>query len=323
MNKVLVTGAGGFLGFEIAKRLKAQGYDVYNFSRSHHKKLDQIQISTIKGDLQKLEDVKKLFEHKFDIVFHVAALAGIWGKKEDFININFIGTQNLVNEAKNAGVKKFIYTSSPSVVYSDRELINADESTTYPDYFLNDYGYSKRLAEEYVLNSKSNEFLVCALRPHLIWGPGDPHILPRLIERRKSNKLRIVGDGTNLVDIIHVYNAAQAHIDACNALNLKMNGQAYFIGQERPVVLWDFINQMLTHSKIDQVSKKIPFKVAYSLGSLFEFIFKLFRIESKEPPMTRFVALQLATSHYFSHEKAKRDFNYQIQLSIEDGLKTL
>jgi nucleoside-diphosphate-sugar epimerase len=321
--RILITGAGGFLGFEIAKLLVQKKYEVYNFSRYAHKKLDNIGVKTISGDLTKAEDIKALFSHGFDAVFHVAALAGVWGKKEDFFAINYEGTKTLVDCAISSGVKTFIYTSTPSVVFGSHSLEGVDELTPYPDHFLTHYAHSKRLAEEYVLSKNTKQFQVCALRPHLIWGPNDPHILPRLIKRRKQNRLKIIGDGKNLVDVIHVNNAAYAHVLAFENFNEKMNGQAYFIGQEKPVNLWQFINKMLLATGNLEVKGRISFQVAYTLGSLFETLFKVMKIYSSEPPMTRFVALQLATSHYFSHQKAHDHFGYAPRITIEEGLKTL
>ncbi len=322
--KILVTGAGGFLGFEIAKKLVQEGHEVINFSRSHHTKLDQYKIKTVQGDLRKYSNIEKALIG-VEAIFHVAALAGVWGKKEDFFGINYDGTKNLVDAATKLGVKKFVYTSTPSVVFGHEPLIGVDEKTKYPDHFYTFYAESKSLAEKYVLAANSSSFLTCALRPHLIWGPGDPHIVPRLVERAHAKKLKMVGDGENLVDVIHVVNAANAHVLAFKNLEVgsPVAGSAYFIGQERPVKLWTFINQILEQKKAPKISSRVSFKVAYGMGAILEGIYKTFGLYHKEPLMTRFVAMQLAHSHYFSQEKAKKDFGYQVQLTVEEGLKTL
>lgn len=322
--KILITGAGGFLGFEIAKLLRQEysAESIINFSRSHHQKLDEYQIKTRVGDLRNARDVERALKG-IEVVFHVAALPGVWGKREEYFGINYNGTKNIVNAAKKAGVKKLIYTSTPSVVFGEKALCEQDETTAYPETFLTYYAHSKRLAEEYVLKNNSEAFLTCALRPHLIWGKGDPHILPRLVERARKNQLKIIGEGKNLVDVTHVKNAAHAHVLAFKQIAKdKIAGEAYFIGQERPVNCWEFINLMLASAGAPTVTKKISFRVAYHLGYVFEKIYSVFKIY-RDPPMTRFVALQLSHSHYYSHQKAKRDLGYEVQVTIEDGLKEL
>lgn len=321
--KILITGGGGFLGtYIIRELLKNPNYMVTNFSRHSYVHLEDLGVPTIKGDLRNPEDVKRALEFGFDAIFHVAALAGVWGKYEDFYSINFEGTKNILTLAKEAEVKKFIYTSTPSVVFGKGDLMGADETTPYAETHFTHYAETKTMAEKLVLESASDEFLTCAIRPHLIWGPEDPHLFPRVISRAKEGKLRIVGSGENLVDIVYVENAAMAHVKAFEALTPhKVNGEAYFIGQERPVNLWSFINEVLGILDIPLVNKYIDLSTAYYLGWFLELIFGLLGIRKPEPPMTRFVALNLAKSHYFSHEKARRDFGYVPRITIEEGLK--
>lgn len=321
--KILVTGGGGFLGTHIiSELLKDPSYMVTNFSRHSYVHLEEMGVPTIKGDLRSLDDIKRALAFGFDVIFHVAALAGVWGKHQDFYSINFEGTENLITLAQESGVKKFIYTSSPSVVFGDGDLLGVDESTPYPKMHLTSYAETKALAEQLVLAKACDEFLTCAIRPHLIWGPEDPHLFPRIIARAKEGKLRVVGSGENLVDIVFVENAAMAHVEAMKAMTpTKINGEAYFIGQERPVNLWDFVNQVLGILDIPLVNSSIELKTAYHLGAVLEFIFKVLGINKPEPPMTRFVALNLGKSHYFSHLKAQRDFGYVPRISIEEGLK--
>ncbi|MFP5385674.1 MAG: NAD-dependent epimerase/dehydratase family protein [Bacteriovoracia bacterium] len=322
--RILVTGGGGFLGTYIIKELlKNPTYIVTNFSRHSYAHLEEIGVPTIKGDLRKREDIEKALEG-IEAIFHVAALAGVWGKFEDYYDINYLGTKNLLEVAREKGVQKFVYTSTPSVVFNKGDLMGVGEEQPYAEKFLNAYSETKTMAEKLVLTMNDGEsFLTCAIRPHLIWGPGDPHLFPRVIQKGKLGKLRIVGDGENLVDIIYVENAALAHVLAFENLKpgSKVAGEAYFVGQERPVKLWDFINQVLGYLKIEPVMRSIDVSSAYRLGWLLEKVYGLLGIKKPEPPMTRFVALNLGKSHYFSHEKAKRDFGYVPKISIEEGLK--
>jgi 2-alkyl-3-oxoalkanoate reductase len=323
--RILVTGGGGFLGTYIIKELlKNPAHMITNFSRHPYAHLEDIGVPTIRGDLRKREDVVKALGQGFDAIFHVAALAGVWGRHQDFLEINYFGTKNLLEVAKSFGVKKFVYTSTPSVVFGKEELLGVNEEQPYPAKHLNSYAETKTMAEKLVLQmNNSEDFLTCAIRPHLIWGPGDPHLFPRVIQKGREGKLRIVGDGENLVDIIYVENAAMAHVQALEHLRpgSAVCGQAYFVGQERPVKLWDFINQILSYVKVDPVMNQIDVKTAYRLGWLMEKSFKLAGIQKPEPPMTRFVALNLGKSHYFSHDKAKKHFGYAPRISIEEGLK--
>lgn len=322
--RILVTGGGGFLGTHLINELlKNPSYIVTNFSRHSYAHLEDVGVPTIKGDLTDPSQVEKALSQGFDGVFHVAALAGMWGKEQDFYNINFLGTKNILEASLKYNVKKFVYTSSPSVVFGRGDLMGVDETVPYASEHLNAYAKTKAQAEELVLKSNSRDFLTCALRPHIIWGPGDPHLIPRVIQRGKEGKLKVVGDGENLVDIIYVENAARAHVQAFEKLevNSRLPGEAYFIGQERPVKIWDFINQILGLVKVEPVMNRIDLKSAYRIGWVLEKVFKILGIQKPEPPMTRFVALNLGTSHYFSHEKAARDFGYHPEISIEEGLK--
>lgn len=321
--KVLVTGGGGFLGLHIVKLLKSKNYDVTSLSRHHYAELDALEVETLKVDLTQKEQVDQCDLSSFDAIFHVAAMAGVWGKYETYHAINYEGTVNLFNKAKQSGSKYFIYTSTPSVVFGKDHIEWGDESLPYPEKFLTAYAETKSKAEAYVLEHATDELQALAIRPHLIWGPGDPHILPRLKQKAKAGKLKRVGSGENLVDIIYVENAARAHVDALEALmsNTNINKQAYFIGQEKPVNLWDFINTLLTKSELDPVEDSVSFDTAYRVGFILEKAFSFIGINKPEPPMTRFVATQLAKSHYFKHDKAKADFGYSPHVSIEEGLE--
>lgn len=325
MMRILVTGGGGFLGtYIIQELLKNPTYIVTNFSRHSYSHLEDLGVPTIKGDLKKPADIERALMNGFDAVFHVAALAGVWGRFQDYLDINYLGTKNLLEASVAHGVQRFVYTSTPSVVFGKDDLMGVDESQPYPKVHLNAYGETKTMAEKLVLQTNNSQtFLTCAIRPHLIWGPGDPHLFPRVIQKGKEGKLKVVGDGENLVDIIYVENAALAHVQAFEHLRpgSPVCGEAYFVGQERPVKLWSFINEILGHMKIGPVMGAIDVTTAYRIGWLMEKTFKLAGIQKPEPPMTRFVALNLGKSHYFSHAKAKRDFGYIPRVSIEEGMK--
>jgi nucleoside-diphosphate-sugar epimerase len=319
---ILVTGGGGFLGQYIVEELLKDGHKVSNFSRSSYPELEKLEVEQRSGNLLDKDSIKKALT-SIDAIFHVAGKVAMWGKWEDFYQTNTQGTKNLVDAAKEAGIKKFVYTSTPSVVFGEDDIIEADETLDYPKEYLSLYAKSKMLAEKYVLENNSEDFMTCSLRPHLIFGPRDKNIIPRLLEAAKKGKLKIVGDGQNLVDIIYVENAAKAHIQAFNSLEpgSPVCGSPYFIAQERPVKLWDFINEILSKSNVKTVTKTMHINKAYRIGSIIESFLKLFRIWNVHPPMTRFVALQLGKSHYFSHKKAHNDFGYDPKVTVEQAIE--
>jgi nucleoside-diphosphate-sugar epimerase len=315
---VLVTGGGGFLGLEICKQLLSQGYKVTSLSRNSYVELEEINVDQIKADLSKELNIDL---SKFDVIIHSAAFAGVWGDKKRFYEVNHIGTQNLVDKAIKDGVSKFIYTSSPSVVFGEKDLCGVDESCPYPDKYYTYYADSKALAEKYVLSKNSDYFKTLSIRPHLIWGKGDPHIFPRLLKSHKEGRLKIIGNGENQVDIIHVSNAAHAHLCALNTIdNADVSGRAYFVGQDQPVKLWGFINDVLVRSGAEQLDTYIGFKSAYYIGFIFEIIYRMLGITSPQPPMTRFIAMQMGKSHYFDHSNAKKFLGYSQIVTIKDGL---
>ncbi|RLA64523.1 MAG: hypothetical protein DRQ88_10770 [Epsilonproteobacteria bacterium] len=321
--KILITGGGGFLGRHIFKKLFGNGHELYSFSRSNSPFYKENDIHWIQGDIQNYDDVIEAIKGK-DIVFHTASKVSPWGRWEDFYSTNVIGAKNILKACQKSGVAKLIYTSSPSVVFGSSDLKGVNESTPYPKKFIAHYGKTKALAEQLILKAHGKAGVATvALRPHLIFGEGDPHLIPRMLEKAKRNKLFQVGDGQNLVDVIYVENAADAHILAMERLNLysPIGGKAYFLGQEKPIPLWDFINKILSGVGREPVKKKISFRFAYSLGHLFERFYQLCSIYKKEPPITRFVALQLSKSHYFDHTNSKRDLGYHPRINLNDAIK--
>ena len=181
----------------------------------------------------------------------------------------------------------------------------------YPEHFEAPYPESKAKAEQVVLGANGAEFATCALRPHLIWGPRDPHIIPRLIERRRQGRLAQVGDGTNRVAITYIDNAAVAHLQAADVLapGARCAGKAYFITDGEPVVLWDWINELLVAVGEKPISRKVSVGMAKRVGGILEWVWRTFGL-SGEPPMTRFVAAELASSHWYDLAAARGDFGY-------------
>jgi len=318
--RALVTGGGGFLGSGITNALHKNGNEVSVMGRGRYPHLPA-SVKILQGDIRDSDFVNSSLEN-IDTVFHTAAIPGIWG--EDFFSVNVQGTENIISACQKNLVRKLVFTSSPSVVFGNTSLEGVDESVPYPEKYLCDYPRTKALAEKMVLQANDTNLSTVAIRPHLIWGPGDPHLVPRLLEKARKGKLIQVGDGSNRVDIIYIDNAVLAHLQASEALGAgsEIAGKAYFVSDGEPVVLWDWINQLLDQMGRPNVSRKISYKNAMRLGAFFEGVYGLFGIKS-EPPMTRFLASQLATSHYFDISRAKIDFGYQPHVSHQEGMRRL
>lgn len=321
----LVTGGGGFLGLYIVEQLLEAGYTVRVLCRNQYARLDRLGVGWIKGDVRNKNIVNQACSDA-DVVFHVAALPGIWGSWNLFHSINTVGTQNVIDACTANGVKRLVYTSSPSVVFDGEDHIDATEKLPYPAEYQAHYPHSKALAEQAVLSVNGTSGLAtCAIRPHLIWGPRDTQLIPRLIRRAQSGKLRRVGDGTNVISMSYVENVAAAHLQAANALEVDspVGGNAYFINEPEPVNCWEWINTLLDRAGLPAIEKTISAGTASMVGGVFELIYKALFFLPGEPPMTRFLASQLSTSHSYKIDKAVRDFGYQPRVSVDDGLSKL
>ena len=323
MIKALVTGGGGFLGSSIVRMLLDKGIAVRSLQRSDSPELKKLGVEIIRGDISDLDTVINAAEG-CDVIFHVAAKAGVWGDYVDYYQCNVTGTKNIIDACHTHHIQKLIYTSSPSVVFAGDDEKNINESTPYPDHFLTAYQKTKALAEQMVLNANSDSLATVALRPHLIWGPGDPHLVPRIIERAKTGSLRLVGKQNNLVDSTYIDNAALAHILAAEALGPNANcaGKAYFISNDEPLPMKELINKILAAANLPAVTKTMPTQLAYTIGIMMEYVYKIFKLNG-EPIMTRFVARQLSCAHWYDLTAAKNDFSYQAKVTIDEGMERL
>jgi len=321
----LVTGGGGFLGHAIARQLRARGDWVRSLSRGAYPELETLGVEAVRGDLRDGQTVAAACQG-IDCVFHTAAVAGIGGPWKTYYDINVLGTRNVLEGCRRGQVPRLVYTSSPSVTFAGTDQCGCDERAPYASTWLAHYPHSKALAEQDVLKvSGKGHPRTCALRPHLIWGPRDGHLIPRLVRRARSGRLRRVGDGTNRVDMIYVENAATAHLQAADALlsrDSQVTGKAYFLSQGEPVNCWQWIDQLLALADLPPVQKSISLAAARRIGAACEATYRLLRLSS-EPPMTRFLAAQLGHSHWFDITAARQDFGYQPQVSTAEGMRRL
>ena len=331
--KILISGGGGFLGSQIIK----QGHQsatlpnakFISLARNYYSELENFEVQQIQVDLSASKAghiiKNKIAVGEVDLLIHTAAKAGIWGSYSDYFQQNVVATQNILQIGMDLKISKMIFTSTPSVMFSTKNITDADENLSYPEDYLNYYAQTKSMAEKYFFDFiKKNNIQGLALRPHLLFGENDPHILPRLYQKAVKGRLWQVGRGENLVDVTPIEDAAVAHLLACEKLMNDpepINGKAFFIAGQNPVLLWDFIKEFLGYVNINQNLKIMPFKLAYTLGFVFEKIYALLGIAKQEPPMTRFVACQMGLDHYFKHEEVKKLLGHEPRTSISAALK--
>ncbi|MGD8960003.1 MAG: NAD-dependent epimerase/dehydratase family protein [Desulfobacteraceae bacterium] len=320
-RRVLVTGGGGFLGSAIVRGLVARGDRVTSFSRKPKAELTALGVDQLQGDLADPEAVDAACRGQ-EVVFHTAARAGVWGRFADYHRPNVIGTENVIAACRRQGVGALVHTSSPSVVFHGGNMEGVDESVPYPARYHAAYPHTKALAERLVIRAAREGLGAIILRPHLIWGPGDPHLVPRILAR--AGRLRRVGRGRNRVDTIYIDNAAEAHLLAADRLAADpgLSGRVYFISQGEPIPLWEMIDAILRAGGKAPIRRSIPAGLAWLSGALLEGVYRLLRI-SREPPMTRFVARELATAHWFDISAARHDLDYQPRVSTAEGLVRL
>jgi nucleoside-diphosphate-sugar epimerase len=323
-SSVLVTGGTGFLGRRLVERLLGQGRDVIVLARRPADDLAARGVRFICTDLADADAVCAACAG-VETIFHTAAKVGVYGRYKTYFRANVLGTRALLDGCREHGVKNFIHTSTPSVVYNGRGLAGADESLPLTTQCPAAYPLTKAIAEREVLAANSPTLRTIALRPHLIWGAGDPHLVPRLLASARAGRLRIVGNGKNRVDMTHVENAVDAHLLAESNLawpDSSAAGYAYFITDGAPVVLWDWINGLLHALNEPPITRHISLRAAYALGAVCELAWGILPLRS-EPPMTRFIAAELAKDHWFDITSARRDLSYVSRIGMAEGMAGL
>jgi len=324
-SPTLVTGGTGFLGRHLVARLLAAGRPVTVLARRADPALVARGVRFITASLDDAPAVAAACAGHAT-VFHTAAKVGVWGRYADFFRTNVLGTRAILAGCRAHGVARLVYTSTPSVVYNGQSLANADESLPLATSCPSPYPLTKAIAEREVLAANSATLRTIALRPHLIWGVGDPHLVPRVLARARAGRLRLIGDGTSRVDMVHVANAVDAHLAAEQALSSSQPstacGRPYFVTNGEPVLLWEWINQLLTALGEPPVTRRLSLSTAFALGAVCETLWRVLPVTT-EPPMTRFIAAELAKDHWFNLAAARRDLGYEPRVSMAAGTAEL
>ncbi|MCO4744221.1 MAG: NAD-dependent epimerase/dehydratase family protein [Proteobacteria bacterium] len=320
--KALVTGGGGFLGRRIVELLVSQGHDVSFLSRRRYPEVEACGATGLQVDLADAAAVREAVRGR-DIVFHVAAKAEPWGPRESFVRVNVDGTKHLIDAMKAEGVTRLVYTSTPSVVSLLHDTENGAQDLPYSEAYPSPYGETKAIAEKLVLEANGPSLATVSLRPHLIIGPREDKMIPRVLDRAKSGKLPIIGDGSNTVDITYIDNAAWAHLDAAEALTdhtAACAGKAYFISNDEPVSLWKWMDEFVVANGLPPLKRRISYGLAWRVASIVEWVWTVLGIKS-EPRITRMQVTGMGRTHWYDMGPAKRDFGYRIRIPLEEGTR--
>ena len=320
--KTVVTGGGGFLGRRIVERLLAEGEAVRVVGRGAYPDLEARGIECVRADLAERDAARRALEGA-GAVIHCAAKAGVWGPRAEYERCNVQATRAVLEACRAHGIERLVHTSTPSVCFDGADQRGASE-LPYARRFLAHYPRTKAAAERAVLAANGPSLATIALRPHLLFGPGDPHLVPRLLARAEAGRLAVVGDGRNEVSLTYVDDAAHAHVCALRALvaGAPCAGRAYFVANVESVRLWEWIAALLERLGRPALRRRIPLGAAWTAGALCEVLWRALA-RPGEPPMTRFVALQLARSHTYDVSPLARDLGYVEQVGLARGTDRL
>lgn len=325
--KALVTGAGGFLGGAVARTLRARGDAVRGFSRGEHPALAAAGVEQWRGDVSDRTAVMGAVQG-VDVVFHVAAKVAAAGRLADFRATNVVGTENVIAACRECGVQAMVYTSTPSVVFGVADLEGVDEGVGYSDHYDSDYARTKAEAERRVLAAACDDLRTVALRPHLVWGPGDTSLLPRVIERGRNGALRRITGPLKRTDVTFIDDAVRAHLLASDKLLAggedarRINGRPYFLSSGEPVEIWGFIDGLLAAAGVPPITKSVSLRAALVAGWIFEKAHALLGARG-DPRMSRWIVRELTTSRWFDITAARRDLGYESAVSLDEGMHRL
>jgi nucleoside-diphosphate-sugar epimerase len=318
---VLVTGASGLLGRAVAREIAAQGHHVRTFQRRESRLAGvDANLTDELGSITNASDVARAVAG-VDAIVHLAAKVSLAGDPADFERVNVDGTLGLLAEARRAGVGKLVFVSSPSVAHSGASIVGDDALPANPAHARGDYARTKARAELVALAADSPELHVVAVRPHLVWGPGDTQLVARVVERARDGRLPLLGHGAALIDTIYIDNAATGIAAALNRVD-EVHGNSYVLtnGEPRPVA--ELLAGICAAAGVDAPGWRVPAALARAAGSLIESVWRI-APGSDEPPMTRFLAEQLSTAHWFDQRRTRADLQWTPSVILDEGFARL
>lgn len=315
--RVLVTGASGWLGAAVARDLVAAGHEVRTLQR---------RASGVDGAEDLLASVTQpdavdRAVAGMEAVVHLAAKVSFAGDPADFVAVNIDGTRSVVRAAKRAGVRRFVFVSSPSVAHTGEPIMGEDAPPAEPERASGAYARTKAAGEIAALGADAPGFAVVAVRPHIVWGPGDPQLVARIQERAATGRLPLVGSGAALVDSTYLDDAVSGIRAALDAAE-RVHGNAYVITSGEPRPIAELIAGICAAAGVEPPSRHVPAGVAKAAGSLVEAVWRV-RPGADEPPMTRFLAEQLSTAHWFDLRRTRADLDWRPEVGVTEGLRRL
>ncbi len=321
--KVLVTGASSLIGAGLVRALVGRGDDVVCFQRHAVAALGSLDVEQRLGDVRDGDAVAVAAEGCAAIV-HLAAKVGVVGPWEEYRSINVDGTRHVVAAARRHGIGRIVHVSSPSVAHGGEPIVGAGADAPQVGRSRAWYPESKALAEIDALAAADGSLGVVAVRPHLVWGPGDTQLVGRIVDRAASGRLALVGGGAALIDTTYIDNAVSALVAALDAVgpDTVCSGRAYVVANGEPRTIRELIEGICAAAGVPFAPRSVPRRLGIAAGTLVERVWPLLRGD-EEPPLTRFLAEQLATAHWFDPRPARDDLGWTPTVTIDDGLDRL
>ncbi len=314
--KVLVTGGTSLLGGAVARRLSERGDETTVFQR----RPSGLGVHEEFGDITDASAVARAMDGA-DAVVHLAARVGVVGSWADFELTNVEGTATVLSAARQAGVSRLVFVSSPSVAHAGESLVGAGAGPADPEGTSGHYARSKAMAERLALGESDDGLNVVAIRPHLVWGPGDTQLIGRIIDRARSGRLATIGSGAALIDTTYIDNAADALVAALDRAD-RLGGRALVISNGEPRPIGELVARIVTAAGLDETSLRVPVSVARFGGRMAERWWEL-RDRTDDPPMTEFLAEQLSTAHWFDQRETRRALDWSPAVSLDEGFARL
>jgi nucleoside-diphosphate-sugar epimerase len=312
--KVLVTGATSMLGGAVAQLLHARGGDVTVFQR----RPSNLGFGEVLGSVADRHAVEAAVAGS-DVVIHAAAKVTVVGPWSEFADTNISGTEHMIDAARAAGARRFVYVSSPSVAHSGASLVGAPAGPADPEAARDSYSRSKAAGELRALAADAEDFSVVAVRPHLVWGPGDTQLIGRIVERARQHRLAVIGSGAALVDTTYVDNAAAAIVAAADHAS-DLGGRAFVVSNGEPRPVRELLSRIVLAAGFEPTRLRVPAAVARSAGSVLERVWQRTH-RADDPPITRFLAEQLSTAHWFDQRETREALAWEPAVSLDEGFE--